>query len=612
MSFDDPARHGQLFSMRRSLRRSFLLGSALVALVGCTPNSRETEVAVAKQPFVSAGDMKAKHGEVAAIETAMGVMVIGGAAGGSDTTATEVWDPVGGTWTSLKDLTFARSGHTATVLGTGRVAVVGGHITETGEIWDPGTDTWAPMTSDGARSRHTAILTSAGDLLVVGGTDGAADLGAKLYDPAADAWAAAGTLKTPRVDHAMAGLTDGRVVVFGGLTSPSTYLSSVEAFDPATKEWTAGASLSAARAQIASVNLADGKVLLAGGTDGTAVSTVEVWDPATGTATAKTAMSEARAGARAVLLPSGRVLVLGGAGAAGVSKTTEVFDPTADKWTKGPDLAVARRGFAAMAISGGRVLIAGGNDGSTDLSSAEVFGGAAPGAPCTIGEECVEGKCTAGVCEVRKEDPATSTDPTAPEEPPTVTDPFSGCTDGSQCKSGFCVEGICCDKACAGKCESCSLPGSPGVCTLQPYGTDKKDACGGAGGCVGTCDGKGECMGATAGTQCAPVRCVGPAKGKGPAICPKKGAPCPEDAAEDFDCTPFACEKALGACRSTCGTSENCAPGYICDAPSRLCVRPASNDDSGGCAYGAGGSSTGAFLAALGLLGLTTRRRRRA
>jgi len=78
-----------------------------------------------------------------------------------------------------------------------------------------------------------------------------------------------------------------------------------------------------------------------------------------------------------------------------------------------------------------------------------------------------------------------------------------------------------------------------------------------------------------------------------------------------FDCAPYACEAALGACRSTCGSSANCAPGFLCDANTRVCVAPPSGDDSDGCAYGAGKTSAGAFLVLLGALGAFTRRRRR-
>src|SRR5262245_50873251 len=44
------------------------------------------------------------------------------------------------------------------------------------------------------------------------------------------------------------------------------------------------------------------------------------------------------------------------------------------------------------------------------------------------------------------------------------------CDRADQCDSGFCSRGICCDAACDDPCHTCSLPGSIGVCQLNPVG----------------------------------------------------------------------------------------------------------------------------------------------
>lgn len=580
------------------------LASVIVfGLLGCSNgSSAEPTSAKVTAPFTSAGEMTANRSGLSAIELPTGIVLV---TGGSDLASSETWDPVAATWATAKAMGSARKGHTSTIVGsTGKVAVFGGHATATGEIYDPASDAWADVADDGGRTGHTATQVGSGQLLIVGGSSSSGLLGARLYDPDGNTWAAAGTMKTPREGHAMERLSDGRVVVFGGRTDSATALSGVEIYDAG--DWAEAGALAEARSELASLVMSDGKVFLAGGNGGAPSATVEIWDPATSTATKVASMAEARAGARAVMLGTGRILVIGGATASGATRSTEVFDPSAGTWVSGPSLSVARREFSVISSSGGRILIVGGNDGASDLKSTEVFGGVAPGGACAIDEECVEGKCSGGKCAATSDDPATPVDP---ESPPTVEGSFAECKTGTDCPSGFCVEGVCCDKACDGKCESCSLPTSPGKCTLQPYGTDKKKACGG-GGCVGTCDGKGECMGAGAGTQCLPVRCIGPAKGAGPAICTAKGAPCPESASITFDCTPYACEAALGACRSTCGSTANCAPGFICDATSRVCVAPAGDDESDGCAYGAGRSTASAFLFALGALGAVARRRK--
>jgi hypothetical protein len=58
----------------------------------------------------------------------------------------------------------------------------------------------------------------------------------------------------------------------------------------------------------------------------------------------------------------------------------------------------------------------------------------------------------------------------------------------ADCQSGYRSGGVCCNTPCQGKCESCTLPGSVGVCRVLPVGTTCRaavDACDVA----ETCDG---------------------------------------------------------------------------------------------------------------------------
>jgi len=217
------------------------------------------------------------------------------------------------------------------------------------------------------------------------------------------------------------------------------------------------------------------------------------------------------------------------------------------------------------------------------------------------------------------EDTLVIADSPAPKLPakPEVTTEFKRCNNSSECPSGFCVEGVCCNSACNQRCFSCALLNTPGTCTQEPIGVDLKNECGPALTCLGTCGGSGECIGAGNGTMCARNRCTGPSTGAGPAYCSSPGAKCNTDETVAFDCSPFVCEPAFGACRSTCTSSNDCAQGFICDAPSKTCVAapppPAESGDDG-CAVSAPGTSRGGFAlaGALVALGLLARRRRAA
>ncbi len=227
------------------------------------------------------------------------------------------------------------------------------------------------------------------------------------------------------------------------------------------------------------------------------------------------------------------------------------------------------------------------------------------GADCTTGAcDTSTGKCTipdGGVADTGTVDSGseTSVDTGTPgtdaiaEEPAPVVDPkptvngFTRCAKASDCSTGFCVDGVCCDTACEDKCHSCALLTSPGKCTLAPIGVDLRSDCGPANTCLGTCDGKGQCIGAGTGTMCGRNRCVTSSTGAGPAYCASAGAKCPTADVVPFDCAPYICEPAFGACRTECIASSDCANGFVCDVNTRTCAAVAPADDGGGCALSA-------------------------
>jgi len=195
-----------------------------------------------------------------------------------------------------------------------------------------------------------------------------------------------------------------------------------------------------------------------------------------------------------------------------------------------------------------------------------------------------------------------------------VVGEFTRCTKAADCPSGHCVEGVCCDTECKDRCHSCALLTAPGKCTLEPIGVDLKNECGPALACLGTCGATGECIGSGTGTMCARNRCTGAITGVGPAYCAGPGAPCNDDEAVPFNCSPFICEPAFGACRSTCNDSNDCAQGFVCDVPSKSCIAaPAAattDDGGGGCAVSPTRSSGGALLLVIALAALRRRRDR--
>jgi hypothetical protein len=122
------------------------------------------------------------------------------------------------------------------------------------------------------RRFHTATLLGGGKVLLIGGSsDGTAAnvlSSAELYDPNAIATAftaTTGSLGTARFLHTAVLLPAGSVLVAGGADSGGAALSSTELFDLGTGSFTAGASLSVARTQQVATFLFNGNALVAGG-----------------------------------------------------------------------------------------------------------------------------------------------------------------------------------------------------------------------------------------------------------------------------------------------------------------------------------------------------------
>jgi hypothetical protein len=141
----------------------------------------------------------------------------------------------------LGSMQSPRVSHSATVLGDGRVLLVGGmgdsfNPLRTAEIFDPTTLQWVPAGEmSRGRSEHAAVLLQDGRVMVTGGLDEDFDLVAttEIFDPKTGEWAEIAPMSISRSDHTATLLEDGRIMIAGGSIHPT-----VELYDPDTDEWT--------------------------------------------------------------------------------------------------------------------------------------------------------------------------------------------------------------------------------------------------------------------------------------------------------------------------------------------------------------------------------------
>lgn len=294
--------------------------------------------------------------------------------------------------TEISPMSQAMMGHTATLLTSGRVLLVGtsGHS----EVFDPTTSVWSASVSMNQGSEgHTATRLVDGRVLVVGGyvlslpdpSTGSRSITGTVargetFDPVSGTWSAAGSLSTSRAFHTATPLGNGDVLVVGGATFASTALNSIgtiERYDGNTGTWTVVGALPDARRGHTATLLGNGDLLVLGGSDASNAKTVSCWrlNPTSLITTACAPLPNARSGHTATALSDGRVFVAGGSDSASLFE--QIFNPATNSWVGTSLPSRSSTNHASFAYTGDSIVVWGGG----------AAGGYSPGpdVPPTIG-----------------------------------------------------------------------------------------------------------------------------------------------------------------------------------------------------------------------------------
>jgi len=299
----------------------------------------------------------------------------------------EVWHSTdaGATWTQISWPT-ARSGHGSATLPDGSLVITGGYDSarRNNEVWRSVNQgaTWTRKPLDvgwAAREGHSLVALPDGSLVLMGGDDGSdprrdvwrsTDQGETWVQQAANApWAA-------RSGHTALLLPDGAIILIGGLGATGSPKNDVWRSTDQGATWvqlTAAAEWSG-RTHHASVVLSDGSIVLLGGLSADSPThRNDVWRSVDGGATWVQQTAAAPWGRRfmlaAVALPDDSVILMGG---------DYLGTPYNDVWRSADQGATwvqltagaewtARAGHTAAVLPDGRVMLVGGYDGTTRL-----------------------------------------------------------------------------------------------------------------------------------------------------------------------------------------------------------------------------------------------------
>jgi len=297
-----------------------------------------------------------------------------------------------GAFLQTGSMTAARLGHAASLLGDGRVLIVGGEDLKnsslragTAEIFDSRAGIFTATGSlPEVRSYSTSTLLENRRVLVAGGmagisVGGTSDVQAELYDPQTGMFSETGRLTAgQRVYSAATLLPDGNVLVTGGLplVSQAPVDPHADLYDVGAGVFKTTGNMTVARFQHTGILLPNGNVLVAGGNgNGSVNASAELYDPSTGTFESTASMMVARYSHTATLLGDGRVLIAGGADTNNKALgSAELYDPATGGFMATGSIIESRFDHSATLLCDGTVLIVGGSGGNgVVLRSAELY-----------------------------------------------------------------------------------------------------------------------------------------------------------------------------------------------------------------------------------------------
>jgi Galactose oxidase, central domain len=274
-----------------------------------------------------------------------------------------------GTWTTTGSLNIPRGGHTATLLASGQVLVVGGEdasgFLTSAELYNPATGKWTATGSTATpRIDHSATLLPNGQVLVAGGCFGVNSnfqaiytASAELYNPSTGQWTTTGSMTIPRALHGATLLLNGQVLVAAGNNTVGSSGNTAELYDPSKGTWKMTGSMQSFHPFVLAL-LQNGHALAVDESD-SSFTPGELYNASTGQWSLTADMYYSHTGVSTALLPSGDVLIYGNKFSCYAG---EFYNPSANTWARTLGQCGNAISHAPLTLLGtGKVLLAGGS-----------------------------------------------------------------------------------------------------------------------------------------------------------------------------------------------------------------------------------------------------------
>lgn len=206
---------------------------------------------VEKEKFTATGSMICPRYDATATLLGDGrVLIVGGKKDSGYLATAEIYDPNLGAFSATGSMLVSRSGHTATRLANGDVLIAGGQnssgVLASAEIFSPNSGAFSGTASmDWPRRGHSADVLPSGDVLICGGCGPSSKQGfvpqafwsvTECYKPQMGTFSPDGSLCLPRSGHVSAVLPDGRLILIGGEGAEGS-LREIELYDTGSKRF---------------------------------------------------------------------------------------------------------------------------------------------------------------------------------------------------------------------------------------------------------------------------------------------------------------------------------------------------------------------------------------